>query len=100
VAPGLVIADDRLVRPIVEKAREDLAARLSRSEASIPEPTVESVQWRDSAMGIKPHPEEPIIRKPTPGYVLRFNVSGRYHLYHARLADCALKYDSYVGAHY
>ncbi len=80
------------IREIVRRSCEDLAKRVHALASTLPEPRVESVFWRDSAMGIHPAPGETVTHRHTPGFVLTFHVGSVRHRYHAS-QDGHIKYD-------
>jgi len=87
------------VREIVRRSSEDLANRVRALTSALPEPRVESVFWRDSAMGIHPAPGETVTHRHTPGYILTFHVGSVRHRYHAS-EDGHIKYDGSFEVRY
>jgi hypothetical protein len=65
----------------VEKAREDLDARLGIAPGEIRLLSIEAVQWRDSSLGC-PQPGMEYLQVITPGYRIELEAGGQVYEYH------------------
>ena len=66
---------------LVDKAIEDLSARLGTRADEIKVRSVEAVQWRDSSLGC-PLPGMNYLQVITPGYLIRLEAGGEIYEYH------------------
>jgi len=81
----------------IEKARRDLAQRLSVSETEIGEESVESADFPDAALGA-PVEDEMSAQVITPGWRIRLNTQGERYEYRAN--DRQLRLFNFKGENY
>jgi hypothetical protein len=79
VAPGL---EDPIIVKIVDKARQDLAQRLSLPVDQIEVREVRKVNWPDSSLGC-PQEGKTYAQEPEPGLLIRLSASGSMYFYHS-----------------
>jgi len=81
----------------IERARQDLAARIATSEAAIREESVEDVDFPDMALGAGAE-DEMSGQMITPGWRIRLNADGKIFEYRANRNQ--LRIFNYHGANY
>ena len=77
-APGL--------EGLIEKAKEDLAQRLSIETSDIILVDAKEVVWSDGSLGC-PQPGMMNIQVLTPGYFIQLEVKGKFYIYHTNKSD-------------
>jgi hypothetical protein len=70
------------LQSLVEKAKDDLAGRLSVPVSKIDLLEARNVVWSDSSLGC-PQPGMLYMQVLTPGYLIRLRAEGRDYEYHA-----------------
>ena len=70
------------MQALIEQAKEDLARRLSTSEAQITIVDAKDVTWPNSSLGC-PQPGMLYAEVLTPGYLILLNANGKDYEYHA-----------------
>lgn len=70
------------LQSLVEKAKEDLAGRLSVPASQIDVLEARDVVWSDSSLGC-PQPGMLYMQALTPGYLIKLLANGREYEYHA-----------------
>lgn len=70
------------LQSLVEKAKEDLAGRLSVPASQIDVLEARDVVWPDSSLGC-PKPGMLYMQALTPGYLIRLRADGQDYEYHA-----------------
>jgi len=80
--PSLPTAADPTLQRLIEKAKEDLAQRLSISSSQIHLLEMTEVEWSDSSLGC-PQPSMDYLQVITPGYLIRLEVNAQIHEYHS-----------------
>lgn len=82
--PSLPIPAIRDMQTVVEKAREDLAQRLSIPASQINFIESKEVFWADSSLGC-PQPGNTYTQVQTPGYLIVLESNGNQFEYHANI---------------
>jgi len=72
------------VAALVDKAKQDLAARAGVSAGDIAIRSIQAVEWRDGSLGC-PQPGMNYIMMITPGYRIMLEANGQAYEYHASL---------------
>ncbi len=80
--PSLSTPADPASQRLIEKAKEDLAQRLSISSTQINLVEMTEVEWSDSGLGC-PQPGMDYLQVITPGYLIRLEVNARIYEYHS-----------------
>ena len=80
--PSLPTPADPGLQSLVEKAKEDLAQRLSISVTQINLVELTEVEWSDSSLGC-PQPGMDYLQVITPGYLIRLEVNAQIYEYHS-----------------
>jgi hypothetical protein len=81
MVPSLSTPSTSGLEILIEKAKEDLAKRLSISIAEIKLVETKAVVWRDASLGC-PKPGIDYIQMETPGYSVVLETSGKTYNYH------------------
>ena len=82
VPPGL---EDPIIVKIVDKARQDLAERLSLPVDQIELREVRKVTWPDSSLGC-PQAGVTYTQEPQAGLLIRLSASGNMYFYHSGIS--------------
>jgi len=80
--PLLPTPSNPSLQNLVEKAKEDLAQRLTISIAQINLVEATEVEWSDSSLGC-PQPGMDYLQVITPGYLILLDVGGQTYEYHS-----------------
>ena len=80
--PSLSTPADPISQRLIEKAKADLAQRLSISAPQISLVEVAQVEWSDSSLGC-PQPGMDYLQVITPGYLIRLEAAGQEYEYHS-----------------
>jgi hypothetical protein len=80
--PSLSTPADPASQRLIEKAKEDLAQRLSISSTQIDLVEMTEVEWSDSGLGC-PQPGMDYLQVITPGYLIRLQVNAQIYEYHS-----------------
>ena len=70
------------LQSLIEKAKADLAQRLTVSVEQISVAEMTEVEWSDSSLGC-PQPDMSYLQVITPGYKIVLQVNGQFHEYHS-----------------
>ncbi len=81
MALPLSTPSDPVLQSLVEKARNDLAKRLSVAAADIEITGASRVDWPDASLGC-PKPGVMYIQVVTPGFQIMLETGGKQYLYH------------------
>ena len=84
MSPSLPIPAVRGIEAVIEKAKEDLAQRLSISASQIQLIESKDVFWPDASLGC-PQPGTAYDQTSTPGYLIRLEATGAEFEYHANI---------------
>ena len=82
MTPALPTPADAGSQGLIEKAKEDLAQRLSISAAEINLVEITEVEWSDSSLEC-PQPGMDYLQVVTPGYRILLNVGSNRYEYHS-----------------
>ncbi len=77
-----IVTPDSALKEVIERARQDLAARLGRAIAEIRVVEARAVTWPDSSLGC-PEPGRMYLQVLTPGYRVILEAEGQRYAYHA-----------------
>jgi len=82
MTPALPTPSDAGSQGLIEKAKEDLAQRLSISRIQINLVEMTEVEWSDSSLGC-PQPGMDYLQVITPGYLILLGVDAQRYEYHS-----------------
>lgn len=82
MTPSLPTPADPGLQSLIEKAKEDLAQRLSISPTQINLMEMTEVEWSDSGLGC-PQPGMDYLQVITPGYLILLEVNAQTYEYHS-----------------
>lgn len=82
MTPALPTPSEAGSQSLIEKAKEDLAQRLSISPIQINLLEMTEVEWSDSSLGC-PQPGMDYLQVITPGYLILLEVDAQTYEYHS-----------------